>query len=115
MLSKINAANLTGDQRALMECPVALPNPVIPSTSSLDTKDLFYLELAYNTPFAGTSAISQKNGNIVGVKWQVRGREKQGFSLQYDLYNRLTNADYFDENAAAALLADAFCGLVFMM
>jgi len=86
LLSKINAANLTGDQRALMECPVALPNPVIPSTSSLDTKDLFYLELAYNTPFAGTSAISQKNGNIVGVKWQVRGREKVWYLwCRYDL------------------------------
>jgi len=98
LLSKINASGLTGSQRALMDCPVSLPNPTNPSTTNLDNKDLFYLELAYDTPFLGTSAVSQKNGNITGVKWQVRGREKQGFSLQYDLYNRLTNADYFDES-----------------
>ena len=86
-----------------MACPNGLPNPSNPSLSNLDNKDLFYLELAYDIPFNGTSAISQKNGNITGVKWQVRGREKQGFSLQYDLYNRLTNADYFDENSSGTI------------
>ena len=103
LLSKINTSGLTGSQRALMDCPVALPSPANPSLTNLDNKDLFYLELAYDNPFAGTSAIVQKNGNITGVKWQVRGREKQGFSLHYDLYNRLTNADYFDENSGGTL------------
>ena len=103
LLHQINGDNLTGSQRALMDCPNGLPSPSTPSLSNLDNKDLFYLELAYDMPFSGTSAIAQKNGNITGVKWQVRGREKQGFSLQYDLYNRLTNADYFDENSSGAV------------
>lgn len=103
LLHQINGDNLTGTQRALSDCPNALPNPGLPNLTNLDNKDLFYLELAYQTPFAGTSAMAQNNGNITGVKWQVRGREKQGFSLQYDIYNRLTNADYFDEDSGSPL------------
>ena len=51
LLHKINTANLTGSQRALMACPNGLPNPSNPSLSNLDNKDLFYLELAYDIPF----------------------------------------------------------------
>ncbi|MEM6318443.1 MAG: 3-coathanger stack domain-containing protein, partial [Bacteroidota bacterium] len=103
LLHKINTANITGSQRPLLDCPVALPNPALPVIGNLDNQDLFYLELAYDVPFNGTSATSQKNGNVTGIKWQVRGREKQGYSLHYDLYNRMTNADYFDENGSGTV------------
>ncbi|MEM6321500.1 MAG: 3-coathanger stack domain-containing protein, partial [Bacteroidota bacterium] len=103
LLHKINTANITGSQRPLLDCPVALPNPALPVIGNLDNQDLFYLELAYDVPFNGTSATSQKNGNVTGIKWQVRGREKQGYSLHYDIYNRMTNADYFDENGSGTV------------
>ena len=103
LLHSVNNDNLTGSQRPLMDCPSGLPSPSSPSTATYDSKDLFHLELRYDDPYAGTSALGQKNGNITGIQWQVRGREKQGYGLQYDIYNRLTNADYFDRNSAGTL------------
>ena len=71
------------------------------STSDLDINDLFSLDLKYENPNAalapsGTSVTPQYGGNISQVVWQVRGRERQAYTLSYDSENRMTSAKYSD-------------------
>ena len=59
------------------------------------------MELKYDNPNAalapsGTSVTPQYGGNISQVVWQVRGRERQAYTLSYDSENRMTNAKYSD-------------------
>ena len=59
------------------------------------------MELKYENPTAalapsGTSVTPQYGGNISQVVWQVRGRERQAYTLSYDSENRMTNAKYSD-------------------
>ena len=63
------------------------------STTDLDINDLFSLELKYDNPNAalapsGTTVTPQYGGNISQVVWQVKGREKQAYTLKYDSENR---------------------------
>jgi RHS repeat-associated protein len=48
----------------------------------------------------------QYNGNISQTIWQVRGREKQVYTFQYDFLNRMTEANYAEINTAGARTND---------
>ena len=59
------------------------------------------MELKYENPTAalapsGTGVTPQYGGNISQVVWQVRGRERQAYTLSYDSENRMTSAKYSD-------------------
>ena len=59
------------------------------------------MDLKYENPTAalapsGTSVIPQYGGNISQVVWQVRGRERQAYTLSYDSESRMTSAKYSD-------------------
>ena len=59
------------------------------------------MDLKYENPNAalapsGTSVTPQYGGNISQVVWQVRGRERQAYTLSYDAENRMTAAKYSD-------------------
>ncbi len=62
------------------------------------------MDLKYEAPTASLSpngvATPQYGGNISQITWQVRGREKQAYTLQYDAINRMTSAAYSDINAS---------------
>jgi RHS repeat-associated protein len=68
--------------------------------------------LRYDNPNAayaptGTPAATpQYNGNISQAIWQVRGREKQVYTFQYDFLNRMTEANYAEINTAGARTND---------
>lgn len=104
LLVGMNINGLTGSQQELNICP--LPN-VEPSPNSpindYDAKDLFSLSLAYDDPLAGTNATAQFNGNIANVNWQVRGREQELYSLNYDIYDRMTLAQSYAIDASNIL------------
>ncbi len=81
------------------------PALISPNSSSadLDNNDLLSMEFKYDNPNSalapsGTIVKGEYNGNISQVIWQVRGREKQAYTLSYDAVNRMTNAKYSDIN-----------------
>ena len=57
---------------------------------------------------SGATATPQYGGNISQVTWQVRGREKQSYSFQYDHLSRLTSATYADIGANGAVTGNRF-------
>jgi RHS repeat-associated protein len=65
--------------------------------------DLFTEKIRYDDPvyYYPGAGISQRNGNISQIEWQVAGREAQGYSFKYDDLNRLTEANYTDIHTAA--------------
>jgi RHS repeat-associated protein len=56
--------------------------------------DLFYMEYFYDNPVSGTTAISQKNGNIANLLFQRKGANMMGFAYGYSVHNELTSADF---------------------
>ena len=87
-----------------------LPNIYSPNSSNadLDYNDLFSMDLKYENPNAalapsGTSVTPQYGGNISQVVWQVRGRERQAYTLSYDAENRMTAAKYSDISYSGAV------------
>jgi RHS repeat-associated protein len=88
------------------------PKSTAPSTTNLDFNDLFSMDLKYEAPVAAWSptgtATPQYGGNISQVGWQVRGREKQAYTLTYDVENRLTEAAYSDINAAGTVTGNRY-------
>jgi RHS repeat-associated protein len=56
--------------------------------------DLFYMEYFYDNPVSGTTAISQKNGNIANLLFQRKGANMMGFAYGYSVHNEFTSADY---------------------
>lgn len=101
MLKGINIDGLTGSQTGLPGNGggAALPNPALPSTSSYDDKDLFYLELYRDQPaiVSGPSpAPARLNGDISFVASQVRGRRQHLFGVKYDEYDRMTEAKFYE-------------------
>ncbi len=102
-LTSINQPTLGGTNLALAACPPGLPAPGAP-TGSLDNKDLFYMQLHYdslNTNFGASK--KQYNGNISQITWRVRGRERQVYGFEYDWQDRLTSSTYGDQNDAGTL------------
>ncbi len=87
-----------------------LPNQFSPNSSDadLDYNDLFSMDLKYENPLqanapSGTTVTPQYGGNISQVIWQIRGREKQAYTLSYDAVNRMTSAKYSDISASGAV------------
>jgi RHS repeat-associated protein len=92
-------------QTAVVNCGNA---PLIPDPAEAafaadpDGNDVFKLNLFFNGTTAvplqnfgtatGAVPVSQKNGNISQLQWQVRGRKKQGYNLTYDWLDRMTDA-----------------------
>ena len=107
MLEGINlnpaAGKLTGSQVAL---PVdggyaTAPSPALPSSSAnYDERDLFQLQLYRDTKAPGTHFAGRKNGDIVSVASQVRGRRQQVWTLGYDIYDRLESAWFYQREDA---------------
>ena len=105
LMYRINSDNLYGTQQSSETCTD--PNPADPG-SNYTYKDLFYLELYYDTKISGTDANLQYNGNIVNAAWQVRGREQGIYSYKYDEYNRLTNARFYDRQNGTLTQSDRY-------
>jgi RHS repeat-associated protein len=57
---------------------------------------------------SGTTTTPQYGGNISQVVWQVKGREKQVYTLNYDAVNRMTQATYSDVNNAGAVTGNRY-------
>jgi RHS repeat-associated protein len=74
-----------------------------PMASNATTGDLFYYELYYDTPIATSGSSAQKNGNIANQRWQRRGATMGMYAYTYDIYNQLTNADYWDYTTSNTL------------
>ncbi len=100
---------------ALSQSAIALcaTNPATPDpaeaafSSNPDGNDIFKLDLYYETPgFTFGSPTGQRNGNISQLVWQTRGRQRQGYSLQYDFLNRLTSAYYADITSSGTASTD---------
>ena len=71
------------------------------------------MELKYENPNAafvpsGTTATPQYGGNISQVTWQVRGRDRQSYSFQYDHISRLTAATYADISLGGSITGNRF-------
>jgi len=95
LLTRMNSQALQGAEQAWNDCsPIVLANPG--SNIHNSTRDLFYLELYYDTTVPGIPTNFETNGNIAAVKWQVKGRSQGAYTYKYDLYNRLTEADFYD-------------------
>ena len=79
----------------------------------MDYNDLFSMELKYENPNNDLvpndeTATPQYGGNISQINWQVRGREKQSYSFQYDHISRLTQATYADISASGTVTGNRF-------
>ena len=98
LLKKINSNALSSSNQVLGIC-TPFPSPSVPYSWDYNGKDLFKLELYYNTSMSGISNTPQYNGNISGMKWQVKGRKQQAYTFDYDTYDRLTAANYYDQNS----------------
>ncbi len=59
--------------------------------------------LSYVSPTA-----PQYGGNISQVVWQVRGRERQAYTFQYDHLSRMTSATYSDISASGTVTGNRF-------
>ncbi len=100
-----------GLARPLAYCdfPVAFAaNP-----TDLDKNDLFSMDLKYENPNAsfapsGTTTTPQHGGNISQVVWQVRGRERQAYTLNYDAVNRMTEAAYSDISTGGTVTGNRY-------
>jgi RHS repeat-associated protein len=77
-------------------------NNSMPSTNT--SGDLFYMEYYYDTPLAGSSGTSQKNGNVANVRWQRLGTTMAAHTYSYNIYNELTGVAYFDTDVSGNLL-----------
>ncbi len=65
---------------------------LINSPTSFTENDKFGLELSYNVPPSGGTALF--NGNISGMKWGTPSRTNMLYRFSYDAGNRLTVADF---------------------
>ncbi len=61
-----------------------------------DTDDLYGMDLLYEWGFEELGADELYNGNISGMRWQVKSAENRvrGYGFRYDDINRLTHALY---------------------
>ena len=106
MLQGINLDGLTGSTQRLpnryqYDRNVYDPSPGVPSTSDMDAKDLFYLEL-YREQVPATSSYNlpaRRNGDITAVATQVRGRSQQVWGMTYDSYDRMRDARFYQRNS----------------
>jgi hypothetical protein len=77
-LTSINQSSLGGTNISFPTCTTSVVNPGTTTTGQADdTKDLFYMQLQYNTLHAGLSGTLRSDGNISQQIWRVRGRERK--------------------------------------
>lgn len=97
-------------QDAINLCPTnpTTPNPAeVAFSANPDGNDIFKLDLYYDSPgLTFGSPTGQRNGNISQLVWQTRGRQRQGYTLQYDYLDRLTTSYYADINSAGTATTD---------
>ncbi len=64
-----------------------------------DMDDLYGMDLLYEWGFEELEAPEQYNGNISGIRWQVKGLENRvrGYGFQYDDINRITHGLYAEK------------------
>ena len=93
-LKSINSSSIQGSEQAWNVCT----DPPMSNPGNDAQKDLFSLELFYDTNVPGIATTIQKNGNIAGVRWQVKGRSQGNYTFTYDTHNRLTEAKYADRD-----------------
>ncbi|MBB6129404.1 DUF6443 domain-containing protein [Mucilaginibacter lappiensis] len=76
-------------------------------TTNDDSNDLFGMQLMYDTPDAGiTGAVASYSGRLSAVKWMTKdgngnNTNERSYKYQYDVLNRLTDANYAERTAAA--------------
>lgn len=107
-LTAINQSALgnTGTILAFPTCTTSVVSPPLPAIGAADdTKDLFYLQLQYNTLHSGLSGTARNDGNISQSIWRVRGRERQAYAYAYDGLQRISSATYSDINEAGTATA----------
>ena len=94
-LLRINSNALQGTEYPWNYCN----DPVLadPGTNYIH-KDLFYLQLFYNTQIPGVSTAIRKDGNIAGMEWQVKGRAHGIYRNSYDVYSRLKTSTYSERD-----------------
>lgn len=63
---------------------------------TMESNDLFQLNLQYDAVITGVNAVPRKNGNISQLIWQTKGDTTQSYGFQYDFLNRLEVATYGD-------------------
>jgi RHS repeat-associated protein len=102
-LTGINAPTLNVNDIVNTACNLPFPNT---PGANLDENDLFSMDFRYNNPniaYSPTGAVTaQSGGNISQMIWQVRGREKQVYTFQYDFLSRMTDANYAELNSTGA-------------
>ena len=61
-----------------------------------DSEDLFGMDILYQEGFEELDADEQYNGNISGLRWQVKGSQspQRGYGFVYDDLNRITKGNY---------------------
>jgi RHS repeat-associated protein len=113
-LTSINSGSsfgaLSQDAIALCSTNPGTPNPAETAyATNPDGNDLFKVDLYYDSPgltFGSPAPNGQRNGNISQLVWQTRGRQRQGYTLQYDYLDRLTTAYYADINSTGTATTD---------
>ncbi|MEO1519100.1 MAG: hypothetical protein AAFV95_29190, partial [Bacteroidota bacterium] len=71
----------------------------LPQASLMNNSiDLFSMELRYDQAQYTMNAPAQYNGNIAAVYWQVGCQNMQIYGYQYDYQDRLTRANYGEED-----------------
>jgi RHS repeat-associated protein len=111
-LTGINApAPSLGLTRTIANCYFPVSSNL--STTDLDLNDLFSMDLKYDAPIqalapSGTTVTPQYSGNISQVIWQVRGRDRQVYTLQYDHLSRMTTAAYSDISISGTVTGNRF-------
>ena len=97
-LSRMNSSALQGSEQAWNVCS---DPPMSDPGTSYANKDLFYLELFYNSAIPGVSTTIRKDGNIAGMQWQVKGRAQGIYRNTYDNFSRLKSSAYYERNDGA--------------
>ncbi len=87
------------DYEILQTIDLTSPDQTFPITlGEAAQKDLFALELNYHEGGGYAEPLKagdpQHNGNIVTMRWQVKGNAAEGYGYEYDALNRLKRAHY---------------------
>ena len=76
-------------------------------TTNDDSNDLFGMQLMYDAPDASiTGTVASYSGRLSAVKWMTKDgngsyTNERSYKYQYDVLNRLTNANYAERTATA--------------
>ena len=99
-----STGKLSGSQVGLPASGTAatMPSPATPSSTNYDDRDLLYLELYRSTQATGIPTATfpaRRNGDIVAVASQVRGRRQQVWAVSYDDYDRMRQTTFYQRDS----------------